>query len=38
MSERVKRRPLGRGLAALFGETETDATWTRALSAAFRSS
>jgi ParB family transcriptional regulator, chromosome partitioning protein len=26
MSERVKRRPLGRGLAALFGETETDAT------------
>ena len=26
MSERVKRRPLGRGLAALFGENETDAT------------
>jgi ParB family transcriptional regulator, chromosome partitioning protein len=26
MSERVKRRPLGRGMAALFGETETDAT------------
>jgi ParB family transcriptional regulator, chromosome partitioning protein len=26
MSERAKRRPLGRGLAALFGETETDAT------------
>jgi ParB family chromosome partitioning protein len=26
MSERIKRRPLGRGLAALFGETETDAT------------
>ena len=25
MSERLKRRPLGRGLAALFGETETDA-------------
>ncbi len=26
MSDRVKRRPLGRGLAALFGETETDET------------
>jgi ParB family transcriptional regulator, chromosome partitioning protein len=26
MSERAKRRPLGRGLAALFGETESDAT------------
>jgi ParB family transcriptional regulator, chromosome partitioning protein len=26
MSEPVKRRPLGRGLAALFGETEPDAT------------
>ncbi len=26
MSDRVKRRPLGRGLAALFGETEPDAT------------
>jgi ParB family chromosome partitioning protein len=26
MSDRVKRRPLGRGLAALFGETEIDAT------------
>jgi ParB family transcriptional regulator, chromosome partitioning protein len=26
LSERVKRRPLGRGLAALFGENETDAT------------
>ena len=26
MSERAKRRPLGRGLAALFGETETDPT------------
>ncbi len=25
MSERTKRRPLGRGLAALFGETEVDA-------------
>jgi ParB family transcriptional regulator, chromosome partitioning protein len=25
MSEQAKRRPLGRGLAALFGETETDA-------------
>jgi ParB family transcriptional regulator, chromosome partitioning protein len=25
MSERAKRRPLGRGLAALFGETEADA-------------
>ncbi len=38
MSERVKRRPLGRGLAALFGETETDATSDPGANGAFRSS
>jgi ParB family transcriptional regulator, chromosome partitioning protein len=30
MSERTKRRPLGRGLAALFGETESEASFDAA--------
>ena len=36
MSERIKRRPLGRGLAALFGETETDAAPDPAANGGFR--